>query len=211
MSTQMYSSGVTIGNDARILARDAMLHGAFQKELEFAMLLDLLMRRRPRSVLEIGSARGGALYAFARCAAPDAVICSIDWADELEEPCVSAEVLKSYCQPGQRTAMLRANSQLDETRDLAKDACPDGYDFLFIDGDHRLESVARDHELYAPLVRPGGLVGLHDVMEPSVRKIDNQRPTEVDLFWGPLEKPGEVWEFSDYSDTTFGGIGVYQR
>ena len=33
-------------------------------------------------------------------------------------------------------------------------------DFLFIDGDHAYAGVKRDVEIYAPLVRPGGLVAL---------------------------------------------------
>lgn len=36
-------------------------------------------------------------------------------------------------------------------------------DFLFIDGDHSYEGVMADFEHYAPLVRSGGLVVLHDI------------------------------------------------
>ena len=36
-------------------------------------------------------------------------------------------------------------------------------DFLFIDGDHSYEGAGRDFELYASMVRPGGLVMFHDV------------------------------------------------
>jgi predicted O-methyltransferase YrrM len=37
---------------------------------------------------------------------------------------------------------------------------------LFVDADHRLAGVAGDLQLYAPLVRPGGLVAMHDVGWP---------------------------------------------
>lgn len=40
---------------------------------------------------------------------------------------------------------------------------PDDLDFLFIDGDHSLESVTNDFFLYAPKVRRGGYIALHDV------------------------------------------------
>lgn len=36
------------------------------------------------------------------------------------------------------------------------------YDFLFIDGDHTREGVKMDYDMYAPLVRPGGVVAFHD-------------------------------------------------
>lgn len=36
------------------------------------------------------------------------------------------------------------------------------YDFLFIDAGHRYDDVAKDHALYAPMVRPGGIVAFHD-------------------------------------------------
>jgi predicted O-methyltransferase YrrM len=194
------------------LTLEAMRRRAYQKLYEFECLVELVAMRRPQSVLEIGTAEGGALYAFAQAAAPDAVICSIDWADELGEPAARVSVLESYCQPTQRSVFIRADSRLESTRDKALAASPDGYDFLFIDGDHRLETVQRDHELYAPLVKPGGLVGFHDILKPTIRQLDHQRPTEVDLFWDALEKPGagKVWEFIDYSDQSFGGIGVYE-
>lgn len=36
-------------------------------------------------------------------------------------------------------------------------------DFLFIDGDHDIEPVNDDWNLYSPMVRQGGLVAVHDV------------------------------------------------
>jgi predicted O-methyltransferase YrrM len=36
-------------------------------------------------------------------------------------------------------------------------------DVLFIDGDHSLDGALADWRMYSPLVRPGGLVLLHDI------------------------------------------------
>ena len=36
-------------------------------------------------------------------------------------------------------------------------------DFLFIDGDHSYEGAKQDFENYSKLVRPGGLIALHDI------------------------------------------------
>lgn len=42
------------------------------------------------------------------------------------------------------------------------EAVGDAYDFLFIDAGHRYEDVEKDHALYAPMVRFGGIVAFHD-------------------------------------------------
>ena len=37
-------------------------------------------------------------------------------------------------------------------------------DFLFIDGNHDLEVVMKDYELWSPLIKVGGLIAFHDVV-----------------------------------------------
>ena len=60
---------------------------------------------------------------------------------------------------------LRADSHAPETRAaLEKALGGEKIDFLYIDGDHRLEGVRQDFEDYSPLVRPGGLVAFHDII-----------------------------------------------
>jgi predicted O-methyltransferase YrrM len=51
------------------------------------------------------------------------------------------------------------------SRDFAKvrSMLPERLDLLLIDGDHTLEGCLSDLELYAPLVRPGGIILVHDV------------------------------------------------
>jgi len=49
------------------------------------------------------------------------------------------------------------------TRDFAT-RCPNPIDLLFIDADHSEAAVREDFELYAPLVRPGGLILMHDYL-----------------------------------------------
>lgn len=38
------------------------------------------------------------------------------------------------------------------------------YDMLFVDAGHSYADVARDHDLYSPLVRSGGVVAFHDAL-----------------------------------------------
>jgi hypothetical protein len=62
---------------AVLVARAAGHHGGIQKLTEFAPLAALVARRRAR-VVEIGSARGGTLWAWCQVAADAAVIVSVD-------------------------------------------------------------------------------------------------------------------------------------
>ena len=51
---------------------------ALQNPIELRRFLDVVAARRPRVVVEIGTAAGGLFYALARVAAPDATLVSID-------------------------------------------------------------------------------------------------------------------------------------
>ncbi len=73
-------------------------------------------------------------------------------------------------------------------------------DLLFIDGDHSLESVTADYEMYKGLVRPGGVIAFHDIRDtPEVRNFGGQ----VKTFWESLPEPKTT-----FIDGDWGGIGV---
>jgi len=58
-------------------------------------------------------------------------------------------------------------------------------DMLWIDGDHSYQGVRTDLELWAPLVRPGGLIAGHDYGHlESVRRAWDELITN-DPTWGP--------------------------
>ena len=55
-------------------------------------------------------------------------------------------------------------------------------DFLFIDGDHRYAGVKKDYKLYSDLVRPGGLIALHDI-----RPNPEANTVEVFKLWNEIK------------------------
>jgi predicted O-methyltransferase YrrM len=193
------------------LAREAQRRGAMQKVAELAPLLALLTRQRPRAVVEIGTYRGGCLYAFCRVAAPDASVVSVDLPGGLfgggydEDELVA---IRGYALPGQTLHLLARDSQEDSTRDAVAGALEDRpVDFLMIDGDHRYEAVRRDFELYSQLVRPGGLIAFHDILPHPQAPL-----SEVDRFWQEVNSgyrhlelvdPAEDWGVGQW-----GGIGI---
>lgn len=80
-------------------------------------------------------------------------------------------------------------------------------DFLFIDGDHSYEGVKKDFEMYAPLVKKGGVIVFHDALYHA------DKTEEVDIFWNELKetlkftepKPIEIKASKNST-----GIGVIQ-
>jgi len=162
--------------------RQAFRVGMTQKAREIRGLLAEVRRLRPRRVLEIGSSAGGTLFLWTRVAADDATIVSIDLpAGGLSDP-EEAERLRRFerfRRGRQRLYLLRADSHAGLTqRRLVEILEGQALDFLFIDGDHSYEGVRRDFDDYAPLVRPDGLIALHDV-QPHSRRWGG----EVPQFW----------------------------
>jgi predicted O-methyltransferase YrrM len=191
-----------------------------QSRHEIRALLELVAAKRPRVVLEIGTARGGTLFLWSRVAAPAALLVSVDLPDGEfggGYPHWRIPLYRAFARAGQRVELLRADSHAEATRDLVRELAGE-VDFLFIDGDHTYEGVARDFELYAPLVRPGGLVALHDIVPPRPsdgnglpqEASDEFLVGEVPQFWAELRARHDVVELVDDWQQGRFGIGVVQ-
>ena len=193
------------------LAREAQRRGAMQKLRELAPLIALLRRRTPSVVVEIGTARGGTLYAWCQVADPQALLVSIDL------PCgpfgggytaEDASTFRAYAAPGQRLHFVRADSHVDETRQMLEQILNGAQiDFLMIDGDHTYEGVRRDFEMYAPFVGSGNPIAFHDILPHP-----QGTASEVDQFWNEIRRDYKYLEFVDLGPDPrgpqYGGIGV---
>jgi cephalosporin hydroxylase len=182
-----------------------------QKASELAPLLELVGARRPRTVVEIGTASGGTLAGWCAVAEPDATIVSIDLPggdygggydpDDLGP-------LQAHAQPGQTLRFLPADSHDPATCDALLGLLGGrAVEFLHIDGDHTYEGVRADYELYSPLVASEGLVAFHDVLpHPAAPEIGVHR------LWAQLREAHPYVEFLDPDDDRgwgqWGGYGV---
>jgi len=183
---------------AKDIAAGAFGCGALQKRCELAELVEILGEQAPlRRVLEIGGQHGGTLWAWDQIMLRPGLLV-----------CIDMFVLEGRLRNAIDVEFthIEADSHLDSSREYVKTLLAgELLDFLFIDGDHSYEGVRRDFEMYAPLVRPGGIVALHDVsvQQPArVRAIHDVVP-----YWHQLEGLFESEEIFDPSER-WGGIGV---
>jgi predicted O-methyltransferase YrrM len=180
-----------------------------QKPREILPLLQLLRQDPPRRMLEIGGCRGGSLLLFSAVCDPRARLLSVDLAYSPAQIGIAPRLGGR----DQEITCLAADSHLAETAERVRTwLSGEPLDFLFIDGDHSFEGVARDLELFAPLVRPGGTIGFHDIVPDSLTRHGISSAScsgEVPRFWRSLKGRGPaVTEFIDDPDQDGMGIGA---
>ena len=91
------------------------------------------------------------------------------------------------------------------------------FDFIFVDGSHQYVDVARDFELYSPLLSERGFMAFHDI-DPNHHFADKDGGS-VHRFWKDLDrghKTSIICERTDHESkykghsTHFGGIGIWR-
>lgn len=176
-----------------------------QKKGEVVALLELVASDRPSRVLEIGTLNGGTLFLLACAASRDARLLSLDLRQYNH---AHRFLFRHFGCRSQKIHVQRIDSHAEETRRWVEewfDRQP--LDLLFIDGDHSYEGVRRDWELYSPLVRPGGLIALHDIVEGPEWAVG-----EVPRFWREVRDTlDDVVELVESRDQGGYGIGVGRR
>lgn len=172
--------------------------------VELAKIVDNL---KPKTVVEIGTSKGGTFYIWARLATKDARLLSIDmpggensWA----YPNWKKPFYRTFASKGQKIDLFRGSSHDASMLQQLKSALNGTpVDFLFIDGDHSFEGVKQDYEMYSSFVRKGGIIAFHDIAQHSMRT--NCRVKE---FWDIAKQGKTVKEFVENPNQGAYGIGV---
>lgn len=177
---------------------------------EIIQLTELIGQRRPKTVVEIGTAHGGTLFLWCRLADPKAAIVSLDLPGGIHGggyPYWKSWIYQRFPLAGQKLHLLRGDSHTPEMLARLKSVLPgDGrVDFLFIDGDHTYEGVKADFEMYSGLVRPGGLIVFHDICKHAASV-----NCHVDRFWQEVKNERRVREFVHNPNQGTCGIGVIE-
>lgn len=193
----------------RLAERMVRTEQCIQRKWELVALMGQVKHLRPNIVVEIGTYRGGSLRCLSAVCPATTKFVSIDlpWEKSGEvDPAAEIVRTRGFLKPGQSMEWLRMDSHAQTTKDeLLRILGPRCVDFLFIDGDHSYPGVKRDYELYNGLVRPGGLIALHDIVANKKYPEHN-----VHVFWAELKKHNRVTEWIDNNslEEPWGGIGV---
>jgi len=177
-----------------------------QEYTEILSLCETVAARKPKTILEIGTAQGGSLFLFTKLADPNATIISVDlpkgdFGGGYES--YKGDFYKSFVSGEQTMHLLREDSHSEETLKKVKAILGNNtVDFLFIDGDHTYAGVKADFNLYSTLVNPKGLIGFHDIVAST-------NGCEVFQFWNETKsKYKKHTEFVNDPNQPFCGIGL---
>jgi cephalosporin hydroxylase len=153
---------------------------------ELIRFFEVVSALQAKNVMEIGTYNGGTLFMTCRVCDPGATIISVDTSGgKLGHGYVLPRkfVYKRFTKKSQKLHLLRKDSHDPKTSDLVQSLLGGvPLDFLFIDGDHTYDGVRADFEMYAPLVRKGGIIAFHDIV-----KHPPQVECEVDRFWDEVK------------------------
>ncbi len=171
-----------------------------QQREEILALATAVQAIKPATILEIGTCNGGTLFIWSNLASECVITC------DLNKNKIREELYKSFPPPSSSCEVISLAGDSHEQSFLEKvKQSLNGrkVDFLFIDGDHTEAGVKLDYNMYSPLVRPGGIIAFHDILEKQPVP-DNQ----VYYFWKEIKKSTNTEEFvKDYGQTGF-GIGI---
>ena len=174
---------------------------------ELTALGEILAAGRPECALEIGTAGGGTLFFLTRLAGPQATIVSVDLPGGPFGRGYSgrrAWFYRRFARPSQPLELLQGDSHTHEMLNRVEAALGGkALDYLFIDGDHSYEGVKQDFRLYAPLVRQGGTIALHDIADhpPALG-------CQVSCFWNEIKSQYRHVEIIEDRQQGWAGIGV---
>ncbi len=158
------------------------------------------------SLLEIGSAGGQSLRYLSKGLAKGAKIRAIDLG---VFPAEAAELAGVTCTEalsgvadelkaqGFDVDVFFGDSHSEEAAQWARSQAPEGYDAVFIDGDHTFEGARQDYNTYGAM---GDLVALHDIVNAGC---------EVRELWNEIKKTRSVRSF--VGEGSGMGIGIVRN
>jgi cephalosporin hydroxylase len=148
-----------------------------QSKYEIRALLEEVERRKPRTIVEIGTGRGGTLYMYCRYLTSADRIITVDLPQESRSQWSNHRLWRTFSDRAD-LVFLEGDSHGDGIRsEVRRLVGPRGADFIFIDGDHSYEGVKSDYHGFRPLLAKGGILAMHDI---------NLDESGVPRFWSEI-------------------------
>jgi len=163
-----------------------------------------LLARRPHHVIEIGVRHGGTAERWHEIAT--GLVIGVDWVGQWslgeEDTLAKARQMEADLP---RYRFVLGDSHSVETRQRVVSALNgEQVDFLFLDGDHTMAGITADWAMYTPLVKHGGCVAMHDIVDTEITRGAGQG---VARFWSYFPESRRR-EFC--INGPWGGIGVVE-
>jgi predicted O-methyltransferase YrrM len=179
--------------------------GQFKNEI--TQLLNSIKVLAPEHLMEIGTAKGGTLFLFCQVASANAQVISVDLpAGKFGGGYTASKskLYRAFAKGNQEIVLMRKNAHDSETLNEVKGILSGSkLDFLFIDGDHTYEGVKQDFQMYHTLVRRGGIIGFHDIVEGPPELVGG-----VHRFWTEIKDSYRFNEFINELNQVTYGVGI---
>ena len=168
-----------------------------QNHDEISALIEFLSDKNIKTIIEIGTHRGGTAELWAELVKPDGMVYCIDFFKD--DPDYRRSDLINYI------VEIKGNSRDIDTINKLNNFLNDKVDMLFIDGDHSYDGVKTDYFNYKGFVRDKGFIVFHDIVK-------NERTmswgTYVWKFWNEIKDDNCIEFISDVADPCPMGIGI---
>ena len=159
----------------------------------YHILYDLPVESNKINYLEIGCYAGGS--AILMLFRPSTKVVSVDLGTPISKETVLSNVSNNNPLENE-FHYVEGNSSENTVVSQVKELMPQ-VDILFIDGDHRYQSVVNDFEIYSPLVTPNGYIVFDDYN-------DSEHSPEVQLAVDDIVKGLEGYEIIGTIENTLG-------
>jgi predicted O-methyltransferase YrrM len=149
--------------------------------------------RKFRTIVEFGSLHGRSTRALADNICEDGKIWAVDpWGNDYIAEDGTNVKINTYVYPyflNNLVDHIEADRVIPVRGFSYSFSLPHTVDMVFIDGDHRYETVVRDIKKALELVRPGGIISGHDYDHPGWPGVKKA----VDEFFGEVELKESIW------------------
>lgn len=148
-----------------------------QSKFEITTFLEEVEKRKPRTIVEIGTGRGGTLYMYCRYLTSAERIITVDLPQSSRSQWNNARLWRTFSDSAELN-FLEGDSHGDLIRSQIRTLIgPQGADLIFIDGDHSYQGVKADFHGFRPMLAKGGILAMHDI---------NHHDTGVPAFWSQI-------------------------